>query len=67
VSRSFKPSDLPNPILLTDPANIAFMQKALEKEKKAEAALAPITNNVSFNTTRRRTAPDPNTPTAKET
>ncbi|KAJ7837264.1 hypothetical protein B0H14DRAFT_3460323 [Mycena olivaceomarginata] len=45
MSRSFKPSDLPNPILLTDPANIAFMQKALEKEKKAEAALAPITNN----------------------
>ncbi|KAJ7356827.1 hypothetical protein DFH08DRAFT_802805 [Mycena albidolilacea] len=47
MSRSFKPSDLPNPILLTDPANIAFMQKALEKEKKAEAALAPITNNVA--------------------
>lgn len=55
-------------MLLTDPANIAFMEKALEKEKaEGRAALAPTTNNVSFNTTRRRAAPDPNTPTAKET
>ncbi|KAF7340076.1 putative 37s ribosomal protein [Mycena venus] len=43
MSRSFHPFELPNPILLTDPANIAFMEKELAKEK--EKALAPITNN----------------------
>ncbi|KAF7340072.1 Calcineurin is a calcium-dependent protein [Mycena venus] len=45
MSRSFHPSELPNPILLTDPANLAFMKKELEKEKQKEKALAPITNN----------------------
>ncbi|KAF8213615.1 hypothetical protein K438DRAFT_1956984 [Mycena galopus ATCC 62051] len=38
MSKSYKPSELLNPMLLTDPANIAFME---EREK----ALAPITNN----------------------
>ncbi|KAJ7275526.1 hypothetical protein B0H12DRAFT_1087643 [Mycena haematopus] len=40
MSRSFKASELPNPMLLTDPANIAFME-AFEREK----VLAPVTNN----------------------
>ncbi|KAJ7088836.1 hypothetical protein B0H15DRAFT_840910 [Mycena belliarum] len=43
MSTSFKISDLPNPIWLTDPANLAFM-KAKQDEEAAQKVLAPSTN-----------------------
>ncbi|KAK7064652.1 putative 37s ribosomal protein [Favolaschia claudopus] len=44
MPKSFKASELPDPILLTNPINIEFMCKAEEEEAKAAAALNPITN-----------------------
>ncbi|KAJ7463692.1 hypothetical protein FB451DRAFT_1094820 [Mycena latifolia] len=44
MSTSFKVSDLPNPILLTDPANIAFM-KAKQEEEAAQKVLVPTTKS----------------------
>ncbi|KAJ7726702.1 hypothetical protein DFH07DRAFT_852592 [Mycena maculata] len=40
---SFSVSDLPNPILLTDPANIAFMEKKQKEEEAEQKVLAPTT------------------------
>ncbi|KAJ7211104.1 hypothetical protein C8J57DRAFT_309698 [Mycena rebaudengoi] len=64
---SFKVSDLPNPILLTDPANIAFLKKKQEEDAALEGktaqkvlgmttktnvrSFALSTNSRSYNTT----------------
>ncbi|KAJ7633375.1 hypothetical protein DFH06DRAFT_1055783 [Mycena polygramma] len=57
MSMSFKPSDLPNPILLTDPANLAFM-----KAKEEEAARKVLMPSTKANKNKRKSdAPEPST------